>query len=195
MLVKTASPTHTIKVVAGTDLALSPDGQHVIAGVVLWDISNREVVEQHTLLRELEFPYVPGLLSFREAPALLDVLRKSKQKPDLLMCDGHGLAHPRRFGIACHMGIITGWPTIGCGKSILVGEHAYLAKTRGAHQALIHRGQIVGTALRTREAVKPVYVSVGHLVDLDSATRITLQCAARFRLPEPTRAGRPTGRR
>ncbi len=176
-----------VRLVAGADMALSPDGEGCIGAVVLWDAEARVVVEQCVAVCELRFPYIPGLLSFREAPVLLAALGKLKHTPDVLMCDGHGLAHPRRFGIACHLGVIIGLPTIGCAKSRLVGEYEEPSSRRGSRSSLTHQGQTVGTVLRTRNKVKPVFVSIGHQIDLDSAERIVLDCAARYKLPEPTR--------
>ncbi len=185
--VRQSKPDRPIRLVVGADMAISRDGRRCIAAVVLWDMRTQTVVEEHVAVRTLSFPYVPGLLSFREAPVVLAALRKLRQTPDVLMCDGHGLAHPRRFGIACHVGVITGLPTIGCAKNRLVGEHEAPAEQRGAKTRLIHQGQTIGIVLRTRTRVKPVFVSVGHRIDLRSAKRIVLQCALRYRLPEPTR--------
>jgi deoxyribonuclease V len=173
--------------IAGLDAAFSADGRECIGAVVLWDIVERQACEQHTAHRELTFPYIPGLLSFREMPALLDALRQLKRVPDVLMCDGQGLAHPRRFGLACHLGVICSLPTLGCAKTRLVGVHAELDRERGAQAPLWHRGEIVGSVLRTQTGVKPVYVSIGHLIDLPTAERIVLSSAITSRLPEPTR--------
>ena len=127
----------------------------------------------NSTLREVDvtFPYIPGLLSFREAPALLATLKKIKTQPDVLICDGQGLAHPRRFGIACHVGLLTGLPSIGCAKSILVGEHDELNSARGSKVSLEDHGERIGTVLRTRDGVNPVYVSVGHRIDLPRRRR------------------------
>jgi deoxyribonuclease V len=149
--------------------------------------STFEIVETATVVDRARFPYVPGLLSFREAPVLLKCFRKLRCTPDVVMIDGHGLAHPRRFGIACHIGWLLNVPTIGCGKSILVGEYKRLQRCRGATAALIHKGEAVGCAVRTRTGVQPVYISIGHRIDLPTAVRLTLRCAPRFRIPEPTR--------
>ena len=129
---------------------------------------------------------MPGLLSFREAPALLAVLRKLEAEPDAMLIDGHGLAHPRRFGIACHVGLIADLPSVGCAKSRLVGEHEEPAMTRGSRRPLLHQGETIGSVLRTRSATKPVYTSIGHRIDLAAAVRLTLLCGAGHRLPEPT---------
>ncbi len=176
-----------IRYVAGLDAAFSPEGERCLSAVVLWDMEERQVIEQTIACRPLTFPYIPGLLSFREAPALLAVLRRLKQTPDLLLCDGQGLAHPRRFGIACHLGVICQLPAIGCAKSRLVGSHDAPLTPRGSRVVLRHHDKIIGTVLRTQTAVNPVYVSIGHLMDLPTAEEIVLECAFKYRLPEPTR--------
>ena len=132
-------------------------------------------------------PYIPGLLSFREAPAMLAALTKLRPHPDVLLVDGHGIAHPRRLGIASHLGVITHIPTAGCAKSRLIGDAREPAETRGASTRLSHKGETIGSLVRTRANVKPVYVSVGHLIDLPSARSLCLQAAIGYRLPEPTR--------
>jgi deoxyribonuclease V len=185
--VRSDSPRHAIRTVAGVDCAFSRDGERCLAAAVVWDLEAQRVIEERHAWRPLRFPYVPGLLSFREAPAILAVLRALHGEPDAIMCDGHGLAHPRRFGIACHVGVLCDRPTLGVAKSRLVGEHGEPGPRRGARAALRHRGERIGTVLRTREGVKPVYVSVGHRIDLPTAERLALACVDRFRLPEPTR--------
>jgi deoxyribonuclease V len=173
--------------VAGLDAAFSRDDRRCLAAVVVWDMREQVVIEQHVAVRPLRFPYVPGLLSFREGPALLAALRKLRAAPDVLLCDGHGLAHPRRFGIACHIGVILDRPTIGCAKSRLIGTHREPGWRRGSVAPLTDDGQVIGSVLRTRDGINPVFVSVGHRIDLPSAQRIVLACALRCRLPEPTR--------
>jgi deoxyribonuclease V len=173
--------------IAGLDAAFTPDEKWCVAALVLWDMRCRAIVEQHVARCRRTFPYIPGLLSFREAPALLAALKKLHTKPDVLMCDGQGLAHPRRFGIACHVGLLMGLPSIGCAKSILVGKHGELKPARGSKVPLEDRGERIGTVLRTRDDVNPVYVSVGHRIDLPAAEKIVLECAIRHRLPEPVR--------
>jgi deoxyribonuclease V len=185
--VLTTAPNTRTRFVAGVDAALSLDRTHCIAGTVLWDLDQRAVVEQRTAVRKLTFPYVPGLLSFREAPAVLAALGKLGNRPDTIMCDAHGLAHPRRFGLACHVGVICGVPTIGCAKSRLIGTHCEPGPDRGSRSPLRHEGEVIAAILRTRTAVKPVFVSVGHLCDLETAISLVLACAVHFRLPEPTR--------
>ena len=185
--VRQTPPRAPIRLVAGVDLAFSRDGAQCIAGVVVWDLDRGEVVEERLAVRRLRFPYVPGLLSFREGPAILAALRRLRCTPDALICDGHGLAHPRRFGIACHIGVICECISVGCAKSRLVGEHAEPAARRGSRRPLTHRGERIGTVLRTRDGVKPIFVSVGHRIDLASCERLVLRCGAGRRLPEPTR--------
>jgi deoxyribonuclease V len=177
----------TPRLIAGVDAAFSPDGSQCIGGVVIWDIERGEVVEERWALRPLRFPYVPGLLSFREAPALLAALRKVRAAPDVMMCDGHGLAHPRRFGIACHLGVLTGVPSLGCGKSRLVGTHREVGRKRGSRVTLFHNEEKIGSVLRTQDGVRPVFVSIGTDIAQRDAERLVLRCALRYRLPEPTR--------
>jgi len=176
-----------IRHVVGLDCAFSRDGTRCLAAAILWHVGERRVIEERHAERPLRFPYVPGLLSFREAPALIAALRKLRSEPDALMLDGQGIAHPRRFGIACHMGILCELPSVGVAKSLLVGEHREPAPSRGSRCALMHRGERVGTVLRTRDGVKPVFVSVGHGIDLRAAERLVLRTCAGYRLPEPTR--------
>jgi deoxyribonuclease V len=173
--------------VAGADCAFLKGDEKCLAAVVLWDLENRIVLEEHVAVRKLTFPYVPGLLSFREAPTLLAALRKLRRIPDCLMLDGHGYAHPRRFGIACHVGVICRMPTIGCAKSRLTGFHDEPGRARGSRRLLADGEVRLGTVIRTRDAVKTVFVSVGHKIDLETAEKIVLDCAVRYRLPEPTR--------
>jgi deoxyribonuclease V len=173
--------------IAGLDAAVSADGRYCLAAVVLWDRQRRRVHEHHTARRQLRFPYIPGLLSFREGPALLAALRRLKHRPDVLMCDGQGLAHPRLFGIACHVGVLCNLPALGCAKSRLTGQHAELDRARGSHAPLTDGPEVIGEVVRTRAGVKPLFVSVGHRLDLVGARELVLACALRFRLPEPTR--------
>jgi len=180
-------PPAPIRLIAGVDAAFTEGGLRCVAGVVVWDVSRGCIVEQRTASRRLTFPYVPGLLSFRETPAVLAALRKLHFNPDAIMCDAHGLAHPRRFGLACHVGVICRVPTVGCAKSRLVGTYREPGKKRGSTSPLVYRGEELARVVRTRSDVKPVFVSVGHLCDPDSAVSLVLACAVRYRLPEPTR--------
>lgn len=176
-----------LRLVAGVDLAFATNRDEGIAGVVVWDVVAGEVVEQHVIRRPVGFPYIPGLLSFREAPAILAVLRKLRCEPDAFMFDGQGLAHPRRFGLACHVGVLIDRPSLGCAKSVLVGTYRTPALSRGSSTRLIAGGDCVGRAVRTRDNVKPVYVSVGHRLSLETAVEITLATGNGYRLPAPTR--------
>jgi deoxyribonuclease V len=174
-----------INAIAGVDASFGKE--MVYAAAVLLAYPSLELVEQVAAQLPLSFPYIPGLLSFREAPAVLQVLGELHTQPEVLLVDGHGVAHPRRFGLACHLGIWLDIPTIGCAKSILMGKHVSLGEQAGSTAELLADGEVIGLAVRTRQNTKPVYVSVGHLVDLDSAQRIVLSCARGYRLPEPAR--------
>ncbi|MFC7531372.1 deoxyribonuclease V [Actinoplanes sp. GCM10030250] len=172
--------------VAGLDVAY--DGDRLAAAVVVLDLADLSVRDTAVIRSRPAFPYVPGLFAFREVPALLEALEKLTVRPDVLICDGHGLAHPRRFGLASHLGVLTGLPAFGVGKTRLVGEHEPVGEARGDRSALIDAGETVGAVLRTRDGVKPVFVSPGHRIDLDTACDLTLRLTPRFRLPETTRA-------
>jgi deoxyribonuclease V len=179
-----ARPVNTI---AGADISFNKYSDTVYAGIVVMRLSDLQIIESAGVRSVSKFPYIPGLLSFREAPSLLEVWEKLKTKPDVLMLDGQGIAHPRRFGIACHVGVLLDWPTIGCAKSILVGKHGELGLEAGSRTPLIDKGEQVGVALRTKNKVAPVYVSPGHLIDLDSSIDLVLRSITRYRLPETTR--------
>ena len=184
------------RLIAGGDATIDPTGAWMIAGWVVWDVQTREVVESVVAVRPVRFPYVPGLLSFREAPALIAAARKLRREPEVFMLDGQGLAHPRRFGLACHVGVLLDRPSLGCAKSLLCGtpepsilspaSHAFSEKA-GAWRPLADRGEVIGRVLRTRAGVKPVYVSVGHRLTLDEAAAVAWRCCWGFRLPEPAR--------
>jgi deoxyribonuclease V len=176
-----------IKTVAGIDLGYDAKNDTSRAAVVVLKFPELELIESAEALLPIQFPYVPGLLSFRETPVAIKALEKLKVAPDLILCDGQGLAHPRRFGIACHIGLIADVPTIGVAKSILVGKFENLGEQRGSVAPLIHKNQQIGAALRTKDKTQPVYVSVGHRISLETAVRYVLQCAPKYRLPETTR--------
>ncbi len=173
--------------IAGADISFNKFSETVYAGIVVLSLPDLRIVETAGVRSVAKFPYVPGLLSFREAPSLLEAWEKLKTKPDVLMLDGQGIAHPRRFGIACHVGVLLDWPTIGCAKSILVGRYGELGLEAGSRSPLVDKGEQVGVALRTKNKVTPVYVSPGHLTDLDSAVDLVLRSTTKYRLPEPTR--------
>lgn len=178
----------TVHRVAGLDVGFEGDDAVVRAAVAVLSFPDLRTADQAVARRPVTFPYVPGLLSFREVPALLDALDRLGVRPDLLLCDGQGYAHPRRFGLACHLGVLTGIPAIGVAKSRLIGTHAPVPRPRGAWRPLIDKGEVIGAVLRTRSGVAPVYVSVGHRVSLATAIEYVLACAPSFRLPETTRA-------
>ena len=175
------------RTIAGVDVSFDKRDPLLHAGVVVLDAQSLETVEEVAVSREVHFPYVPGYLSLREIPPLLEAFEALRSVPDLILCDGHGRAHPRRFGLACHLGLVLGLPSFGCAKSRLVGEHREPGPRRGASVQLTHEGERIGRVLRTREGVKPIYVSIGHRITLETACRLALRCAPRFRLPEPTR--------
>ncbi len=177
----------TLQFVAGADLAFDPETNLAFAGVIVYQFPQLQEVERRMARRTLRFPYVPGLLSFRESPVLLAAFEKLRVEPDLILVDGHGIAHPRRFGIACHLGLLLDRPTIGCAKSILVGEAVEPGVRAGSTAPLVDKGETVGIVLRTRDRVKPIYVTTGHRVSLQSAVRIARQCLDGFRIPKPTR--------
>ena len=172
---------------AGTDIYYLRESRLALGAVVLMGYPGMEVLEVRTSALRVPFPYVPGLLSFRELPALLPALESLERTPDLIFADGQGLAHPRFFGLASHLGVLTGIPAIGCAKSRLVGEAAEPGPEVGDWEPLVYEGRTVGAVLRTRRAVKPLYVSVGHLVDLPTSLRLVLDCLRGYRLPEPQR--------
>jgi len=179
-------------VVAGADVSCRRGSKLLRAAVVAVRLPEFEVLGVARLEGEAAMPYVPGLLSFREAPIVIDCFRRlrarlRKVNIDCLMCDGQGVAHPRGLGLASHVGLRLGIPTVGCAKSRLCGEHIGPGPSRGDWSALEFKGRVIGRVLRTRDNVKPLYVSVGHLVDLHSSAALVLECAPRYRLPEPTR--------
>ncbi|MFC9692457.1 deoxyribonuclease V [Kribbella sp. NPDC056951] len=171
---------------AGLDVAYDCD--RLAAAIVVLDFETLAEVDRAVVLGRTAFPYVPGLFAFREVPGLLSALEQLSTTPDLLVCDGQGLAHPRRFGLASHLGVLTGIPSIGVAKTAFVGTHAEPGAARGATAELMLDDEVVGAVVRTQERVKPVYVSIGHRVSLATAVRHTLHLAPRYRLPETTRA-------
>lgn len=173
--------------VAGVDVGFEDGGKITRAAVVVLEFPSLAFVEQTVSRLPTSFPYVPGLLSFREMPAVLAALERLEHLPDLLLCDGQGIAHPRRLGIASHLGVVTGLPAIGVAKKRLLGEHAPAPEAKGEWTPLNHAGECIGAVLRTRAGVKPVYVSIGHKLDLVTAVDYVMRCVTRYRLPETTR--------
>ena len=175
------------RLIAGIDIS-SPDARGVARGaVVVLSYPEFGIVEVKIVEDKVMFPYIPGLLSFRESPLLLAAFEKLCNVPDLVLIDGQGIAHPRRFGLASHVGLFLGLPTIGCAKSILCGQHQPVGKEAGSHAELFDNGELVGAALRTKSGVKPIYVSVGHRINLASALQWVMKCYRGYRIPEPTR--------
>jgi deoxyribonuclease V len=177
----------TPAVVAGLDCAFSKDGRRIVAAVVVVELPSFEVVETAIATQKVEFPYVPGLLSFREAPACLAAIEKIESRPDVFIVDGQGFAHPRRFGIASHIGVLIDRPTVGCAKSRLIGNYDEPGRHEGNYSLLTDGDEIIGAVLRTRTNVKPVFVSVGHKCTLEDAIKVILECTTKYRLPEPSR--------
>ena len=176
------------RVVAGVDVGFPERGRLTRACAVAMSFPQLELLDQHVTEQPTRFPYIPGLLSFREVPAIMAALRGLKVRPDVVLCDGHGLAHPRRFGVACHLGVVLGCATIGVGKSRLCGTFEQPGNLRGAQSRLVQGDETIGAVLRTRTGVKPVFVSVGHQMTLKLALSIVLDSAPKYRLPEPIRA-------
>src|SRR5512138_1392481 len=168
---------------AGLDAAYV--GDEIVAVAVLFDLATLTPVERSFVVDRPEFPYIPGFLSFREGPHLAEAVRRLSRRPDLLIIDGQGIAHPKRFGLACHLGVELGIPAIGCAKSRLVGEYVEPAAERGSRAPLLDRKEAVGAVLRTRSSVRPVFVSPGHLITIDEAVALVLRTTVGFRLPEP----------
>ncbi|MEH2440734.1 deoxyribonuclease V [Nostoc sp.] len=176
-----------IQYVAGVDMGFEADGTISRAAVAVLSFPDLQVIETSVAYRPTTFPYVPGFLSFREIPAVLDALEKITTIPDIILCDGQGIAHPRRLGIACHLGLLIDVPTIGVAKSRLVGKYEELPEAKGSTQPLIYNGETVGVVLRSRTGVKPLYISSGHRISLPTAIDYVLRCTPKYRLPETTR--------
>ena len=176
-----------VRRIGGADVSYDPLSNRFFAAFIVLAWPGLDVIEIARAQGRVTFPYVPGLLSFREIPPLLKAFRRLSGTPDLLLCDGQGLAHPRFLGLACHLGLFLGIPTIGCAKSLLVGEHGRVPVRRGGRALLTHKGRQVGFALRTRQGVREIIVSPGHRVSIAQAAEWTLRCTLRCRIPEPTR--------
>jgi deoxyribonuclease V len=173
--------------VAGADISLDRDDPRGYAGLVVIDTTSMQTVDEATAVGTIGFPYVPGLLSFRELPLLARAWARLRVRPDVVVFDGQGYAHPRRFGVACHGGVLFGVPAVGCAKTVLVGRHGPLGEERGATAEMVDRREVVGMAMRLRARTKPVYVSAGHLMDLPTAVDVVLSVSVGFREPETTR--------
>ncbi|MGD8913080.1 MAG: deoxyribonuclease V [Candidatus Thiodiazotropha sp.] len=174
--------------VAGVDVGFEAQGSITRAAVVVLSYPELQPLETSIAKIPTSFPYIPGLLSFREVPAILQAVSKLQQSPDIFLCDGQGMAHPRRFGLACHLGVYTDIPSVGVAKTRLLGHHAALAQEKGSWVPLIHKDETIGAVVRTRSGVKPLYISVGHKISLPRAIELVLGCTTRYKLPETTRA-------
>ncbi len=179
----------TVRFVAGVDMAINEANETARAAVVLLSYPDMEIVEKHVYEEPIRMPYVPGLLSFREAPPVLGAFHQLKQRPDLIMVDGQGIAHPRKIGIGAHLGLWLNIPTIGCAKSLLVGHYKKedLGEEAGSWVPLTYKHEVIGAMVRTRTRVNPMIISPGHLISLETSIRYVLACSKGYRLPEPTR--------
>lgn len=184
-MVVTRNELSQVRTIAGVDISTA--GQRAHAAIVALSFPDLQPIEAAQAELPLTFPYIPGLLAFREAPAILAAIERLQIEPDLFIVDGQGLAHPRRMGIASHIGVIINKPSIGCAKSLLCGQHGEVGPRVGDYTEIYDQGEVIGAALRTREDTKPVYVSIGHKVDLSTAISYVLRCCRDHRLPEPIR--------
>ncbi len=176
-----------IKIIGGADISYSRGENLFFAAVILLEFSTMDLIEVSSVVEKVDFPYIPGLLTFREGPALLRAFKKIRRTPDVVIFDGHGIAHPRGIGLASHVGLFLDIPTIGCAKKRLVGNATDIDGEQGNYAPLIYKENVIGAVLRTKRNVKPVYVSQGHKIDLKETIRITLASSRGYRLPEPTR--------
>jgi len=183
----TEDQLNDVHLVAGVDVAYAKESDKLIAAVVVLDAKTLEIVETSTAEDQTKFPYIPGLFSFRELPSLIKAFAQLQSKPDLVVCDGQGYAHPRRFGLACHLGVIFDVPTIGCGKSRLLGDFETPDTERGATAPLVDNCKVIGNVLRTQTGINPIYVSIGHRLSLETACDWVLKLSPKYRLPETTR--------
>ena len=176
-----------LELVAGADISFNKFSDVIYAGIVVLRLPDLNVVATSGVVTTTKFPYVPGLLSFREIPPLLEAWEKLTVRPDVLVLDGHGIAHPRRLGIASHAGMILSLPTIGCAKTLLVGKYETPAEAAGSFSPLLDKGETIGAVVRTKNRVNPIFVSPGHLADIPTAIELALRCGKGYRIPEPTR--------
>lgn len=186
-LVTEPPPGFAPRFVAGADVSMERFKHYGYAGIVVVDLQTMETVDEAAAAAELRFPYVPGYLSFRELPVLDQAWRALRIRPDAVVFDGHGYAHPRRFGLACHGGVAWDVPSVGCAKNPFIGTHEPVADERGATSPIVHEGEVVGMVVRTRTGAKPLYVSAGHRMDLPTAVDLVLRLAPKYRQPETTR--------
>ena len=176
-----------LEFIAGTDSSYEIRGKKIYAGVLVYKYPELKIVERSFAVKTLDYPYIPGLLSFREGPALIEAFEKLKTEPDIIIFDGQGIAHPRGIGLAAHLGVVLDKPSIGCAKTCLVGEYKLPGMSAGQATPLVYNDKVLGAVVRTRDSVKPVFISCGHKINLDQAVRIVLSTCRGFRLPEPIR--------
>jgi len=181
------APKMDLELIAGADVSYSKGDDVFFSSVVVLEMPGMNIIEEATAEGKMSFPYIPGLLSFREAPILIKAFEKVKSIPDAIIFDGQGTAHPRGVGLASHMGLVLGLPSIGCAKKNLVGNYEPVGSEVGAHTPIVFKGDVVGAALRTKSNVKPVFVSPGHRMDIPSAVEIVMKTCRGYKLPEPTR--------
>jgi deoxyribonuclease V len=181
------APKMDLRLVAGADVSYSKGSDIFFSSVVILEMPGMDILEEATAEERVDFPYIPGLLSFREAPVLIKALEKVKNIPDVIIFDGHGISHPRGMGLASHMGLVLDLPSIGCAKKKLVGDYEPVGNEVGDHTPITLRDDVVGAVLRTKTNVKPVFVSPGHRMDIPSAIEIVLRTCRGYKLPEPTR--------
>jgi deoxyribonuclease V len=186
-LVERADRLPSIRSVAGVDVHFNGEGRIAQAAIAVLSFPDLKLVDKSVAERMVTFPYIPGLFAFRELPAVLDALAQLSKSPDVIICDGHGIAHPRRFGIASHLGVLLDQPTVGVGKTLLVGRHSELPREKGSWVPLEECEEVIGAAVCTQAGIKPVYVSIGHRISLPTAVRLVIACTTRYRLPETTR--------
>lgn len=176
-----------VSTIAGADISFNKYSTTVYAGIVVLSFPDLQVIDKASVTDTTEFPYIPGLLAFREVPALSKAWEKLSTKPDVLVLDGHGIAHPRRMGIATHFGVVMQTPTLGCAKSLLTGRFKEPDNEPGSYTDMVHQNEVIGKVLRTKKNCKPVFVSPGNLITMEESIDLILQCIRKYRIPEPTR--------
>lgn len=173
--------------VAGADISFSKSDPSIYAAVVILRFPDMAIIEEVSLVDVASFPYIPGLLAFREIPLICKAFAQLKNIPDIVLCDGQGIAHPRGMGLASHLGLILDLPTVGCAKTLLVGKHEAVDPCQWSQSSILYKEKVVGAALRTRSNITPMYISPGHRIDLSQSIEVVKQCTTRYRIPEPTR--------
>jgi len=187
IILEDQEPTSPVNIIAGADISAALHDSLFFAAVILMKFPQMEIIEESYAVKEVNFPYIPGLLTFREGPALLKAFSQVKTKPDVVLFDGQGIAHPRGLGLASHLGLFLDVPTIGCAKTPLVGTFGNVGHSKGSVTPLVHEEQVVGMVVRTKDGIKPLFVSVGHKISLTRAVAVVLSSCRGYRLPEPVR--------